>query len=81
MNGSHPFTGLERFLGLQEVKAPRFSGQSTLESGTIVNPTHQQAAFTPGSTGRYVKKLEILFKPMPSRSPGFARLSLWQQHV
>jgi hypothetical protein len=76
MDGSHSFTGLESPLELQEVKAPRFSGQSTLESDKVVNPTHQPP-LSQEILADMLKKLEILFKPMPPRSPGFACLFFW----
>jgi hypothetical protein len=42
-----PITGLERPLGTKEVGAPRISGQSVLEGGKVVSPTHLPL-FRPG---------------------------------
>jgi hypothetical protein len=36
---SSPYTGLDVPLGLQEVKAPRISGQSAHESDKVFRPT------------------------------------------
>ena len=38
---SHPITGLDGPLGLQEVEVPRISRQSTHEGGKVVSPTHR----------------------------------------
>jgi hypothetical protein len=38
---SYSITGLDRFLGLQEVGALRISIQSAHESGMVVSPTHR----------------------------------------
>jgi hypothetical protein len=38
---SYPIRGLDKSLGLQEVEAPRISGQSAYESNKVVIPTHR----------------------------------------
>jgi len=38
---SHPITGLDRSLGLQEFEAPRISRQSAHEGGGAVSLTHR----------------------------------------
>jgi len=38
---SNPYTALDMPLELQEVKAPRLSGQSAHESGQIFRPTYR----------------------------------------
>jgi hypothetical protein len=37
---SNPYTGTDRPMGLQEVKAPRISRQLAYEGGNVVIPTH-----------------------------------------
>jgi len=34
-------TGLDRLLGLQDVEAPRISGQSSQEGGKVAGPKHR----------------------------------------
>jgi len=38
---SNPYTGTDRHVGFQEVKAPRISRQLAYEGGNVVIPMHQ----------------------------------------